>query len=468
MTMDTGRKLALFASFILLAMSLLTILPDFFYPESESCHSCHEQSMPLDHLFYRENFLGYNSLCSFAPFSTILLLLTGVAILLTTFKFKLEKWGTEYRKIGSSICFILAIVTVFPMDTGYDGILGWKIISPSAPISTAIFIILGLFAYFGYMVCPFMIIWRCKCPVLEKYMDIDRSPHRAVYRFIKMALTGNLSRTDMERLYRCTLCNCCWLASFNHMTRKMAVKKGYIADNLEMIKSSIKKTGNPYGIVTALKDGSGHDMYSDTLLFIGCTARYRTPQIIEATEKLLKEKGIKYKVMADETCCGYTLYNPGDTGSANEAIDNNIKKFNSAGIKHIITICPGRYSSFNKLYRGRPGFNSKVSLGIDLFKDALIKGDGFIVHDPCHAKEKSETTHKILKGSREEGTGGCCDAGAGVMSCDRLLAGSRARRIFEENKGTIITYCPLCYLNLSRNGEGNVKDLYMLMALQED
>jgi Fe-S oxidoreductase len=45
-----------------------------------------------------------------------------------------------------------------------------------------------------------------------------------------------------------------------------------------------------------------------------------------------------------------------------------------------------------------------------------------------------------------------------------MLAGARASRIHEENPGRIVTYCPFCYLNLSRADEKSVMDLYVLLA----
>jgi hypothetical protein len=67
MLTDHGRKLALFLSFILLITGLLTIVPDTWFLGSPACHTCHDAQYPVDHLLYRLNYLGYNSLCSFAP-----------------------------------------------------------------------------------------------------------------------------------------------------------------------------------------------------------------------------------------------------------------------------------------------------------------------------------------------------------------------------------------------------------------
>ncbi|MCD1294037.1 Fe-S cluster protein [Methanocella sp. CWC-04] len=466
MTSDISRKIALFVSFILVVLSILTLMPDDFFLGNSYCHSCHDPAMPADHLLFRMNYLGYNSLCSFAPFSTLILMGAGIVIFLTTFKIKFERWGSEYRKIASLMCVGLAVLTILPCDGSYNNLLGGSTLCPLFPLSTATLLLLAIVAYAGYMVCPFMIIWRCRCPVLEQYLDVDRSPHRSINRYLKFLITGKLSDEDIERLYRCTLCNGCWISFFNRRTRINAVKKGIIAKHLDSIRCSVKQCGNPYNIDVHAKDGSGISSI-DTLLFRGCTGKYRVPEILNATEKLLKKKDIKYEIMHDESCCGSTLYNLGDIVSANEAVDKNIAKFKEAGVKRIITVCPGCYSAFKTLYKGRDGFDAEIILAIDLLKDTRIDAPGAIIHDPCHAKDRHDIVHNILTGSKDESTGACCGAGGGLMSFDRMLSGERAKRIIEESPGQVITYCPFCYMNISRASKEKVSDIYMLMAEQE-
>jgi Fe-S oxidoreductase len=47
-----------------------------------------------------------------------------------------------------------------------------------------------------------------------------------------------------------------------------------------------------------------------------------------------------------------------------------------------------------------------------------------------------------------------------------MIAESRAKRLIDESGGKIITYCPLCYLNLKRAGPASVADIYVLLAAQ--
>ncbi|HEY3421948.1 MAG TPA: (Fe-S)-binding protein [Methanocellaceae archaeon] len=462
MDRDMSRKLAVFLAFILFLLALLTLVPISWFIGTPSCHSCHETQYPASHLLYRMNYLGYMSICSFAPFSTLILLTISLAMLLTSFKIKFERWKGQYRTLAVTVLLVLAAMTLIPFSGPYKNLLGGSTLDPLVPVSTIVLLVLAVAAFFGFIVCPFLVLMRCRCPVLEDSLDSGQAPDRAILRYLKILLTGKLNDADVEKLYRCTLCNGCWMAAFNRSTRAMAVNRGICPAHLAAIRTSVTTYGNPYGTALAANGGTRNES-ADTVLFMGCTARYRAPEILQAAEHLLAKKGIVFRTLPDETCCGYTLFNLGDHGSGYQAVDKNIEMFRKAGVKRIITICPGCYSAFNQYYRGRNGFDAEIVLALDLLKDHKVSVPGITVHDPCHAKGKGETVRGMLPGAKENGTGACCGAGGGVMSCDRALAESRAGRILGENPGNLVTYCPFCYLNLSRVDVGRVEDLYVLM-----
>jgi fumarate reductase (CoM/CoB) subunit B len=460
-----GRKLALFLSLVLFVAGLLTLVPDTWLLGSPGCHSCHEAQYPVDHLLYRVNYLGYNSLCSFAPISSFILIGLGVILFATAFRFRFERWGKDYRLIGGAFCLLLAVITVLPVNMPYRNLIGGNTLDPFVPVSTVALAILGIVTYSGYLVCPFLMFWRSRCPSLEHDLDVWQSPHRSINRLIKLGLTGKLNDGDLKSLYACTLCNGCYLAPVQRLTRNMAVRKGIVASHLSMIRDSVASTGNSYGVVS---DGGtpAAVMPADTLLFAGCTARYRAPEILDAAKKLLDARGIQYHRMADETCCGYTLYNLGDREAAGRAVAANVAKFKAAGVKRIITICPGCYEAFHKMYKGRDGFQPEITLALDLMKEARVEEHNVIVHDPCHAKGRHDMVRDIVKNAGDEGTGGCCGAGGGLISWDRMMAESRAKRLSSECGRKVVTYCPLCYLNYKSVDPVNVADLYVLMASQ--
>jgi fumarate reductase (CoM/CoB) subunit B len=465
MALDSGRKLALFVSAVLMLAALFTLVPASCFIGSPSCHSCHETQMPVSHLLYQQNFLGYMSVCPFSPFSTLILVGLSVILFATSFRFRFERWGKDYRKIGAAFCAVLAVLTVLPVNVGYKNLIGGTTLDPLFPLSTAVLIVLAIIAWSGFVLCPFLMFWRSRCPALEHDLDVWQSPHRSINRLVKLAVTGKLNDGDLKSLYACTLCNGCYLAPVQRLTREMAARKRITPPHLATIEGSVDMTGNAYGVVADGGTAAAGDPSSDTLLFAGCTARYRTPEILAAATKLLDAKGIKYRTMADETCCGYTLYNLGDRKASDRAVDFNIAKFKAAGVKHIITICPGCYEAFHKLYKGKEGFRPEITLALDLLKDARIDEKDVIVHDPCHAK-RHDMVREIMKNAGDESTGGCCGAGGGLISWDRLLAESRARRLISDSGRKVVTYCPLCYLNFKRAEPMSVTDLYVLMASQ--
>ncbi len=466
MPIASGRKLALFISLALLIAGLMTLIPDTWLLGNPSCHSCHEAQYPVDHLLYRQNYLGYNSLCSFAPISSLILIGLSIIIFATAFRFRFERWGKDYRRIGAVFCLALAIITVLPLNMPYRNLIGGTTLDPFVPLSTVALLVMGVVVYSGYLVCPFLMFWRSRCPSLEHDLDVWQSPHRSINRLLKLMLTGKLNDGDVKSLYACTLCNGCYLAPVQRLTRNMAVRKGIIASHLEMIRNSVASTGNAYGVASDGGVPGTAVQHSDTLLFAGCTARYRTPEILEAAKKLLDSKDIEYQCSTDETCCGYTLYNLGDLEAADRAVAANIAKFKAAGVKSIITICPGCYEAFHKLYRGWDGFSPEITLALDLMKDERVEDKNVIVHDPCHAKGRHDMVRSIVKNAGDENTGGCCGAGGGLISWDHMIAETRAKRLISESGRKVVTYSPLCYLNYKRAGPESVADLYVLMAAQ--
>ncbi len=292
------------------------------------------------------------------------------------------------------------------------------------------------------------------------------NPLNSVYCNLKVKLAGSLSERDLGGLYSCTLCNECHTAPMNRGARELAVSKNAIAPHLKIIAGNIRRYGNPYGIADA-RTGNGPDA-SGTILFRGCTPTYKTPEILAAVESLLTRQGITYGFMDDEPCCGNILFNLGDRASGSEVVAQNIARLKSAGVRRIITVCPGCYAAFNRYYRGRDGFDLEVVLAVDLLDGLSVAGDGFVVQDPCHAREKGDVVRSLLPGAANKSASPCCGAGAGVVSHDPLLAEAKARKTFNGSSTKVVTYCPFCYANLSSVKQGEVTDLYVLMSQQCD
>lgn len=286
-------------------------------------------------------------------------------------------------------------------------------------------------------------------------------PLNSIYCNLKVKLTGNLNEQDLDSLYDCTLCNNCGLAGFNRGAREIAVSKNLIMSDVDSIDRNVRVSGNPYGI-TKVRHGNGPSS-DGTILFRGCTPTFKTPEILTSVEHLLKHKGIRFGFMDGETCCGNILFNMGERAAGSETVRSNIAKFKAAGVKRIITICPGCYAAFNKFYSGQDDFNPEIILAIDLLDGMTFEGAGLAIQDPCHAKEKSANVRKLLPGAGNKSPSPCCGAGSGLMMHNRQLADVKARRAMDSDCAKVVTYCPFCYLNLSRVKPENVVDIYMLL-----
>jgi Fe-S oxidoreductase len=224
---------------------------------------------------------------------------------------------------------------------------------------------------------------------------------------------------------------------------------------IEKIRNNIMIKGNSYGSdMEKIDDKQVHEV----ILHRGCTSRFREEELIDSVCKCLKKKNIEYSILSDESCCGVMLFLLGDNENALKVVDNNVKKFNSHGVKQIITICPGCYESFHDYYSKHPEFNIEVTFAMDLFNDVSIDGTGHIIHDPCHALERRNQVRSIVKNVPEKRANSCCGFGAGTNAGSKELTLKMAKETLSGDK--VITYCPSCYHTLNRVNPDKTIDFF--------
>ncbi|MCK9150455.1 (Fe-S)-binding protein [Methanobacterium alcaliphilum] len=299
----------------------------------------------------------------------------------------------------------------------------------------------------------------------KEWLESDCSPFSSLYCNLKIRLTGNLNEKNLSDLYNCNLCNQCGLAGVNQSAREKAVNKNLIMRHVAEIRENIREYGNSYGETPNYLNPTSKEKITKTILFRGCTPLYKTPEILESVENLLKSQNIEYEFMNDENCCGNILFNLGDNESAQELVRENIAKLKKSGVKRIITVCPGCYNAFNKYYVGENGFNVEVILAIDLLSNLTISNKNYVVQESCHGREKTSEVIKVFTNSKEITKNLCCGAGAGVLAYNEKMAASKANDLIKNNSQKIVTYCPFCYINLSAYST-NIFDIYVLLDSQ--
>ena len=288
----------------------------------------------------------------------------------------------------------------------------------------------------------------------------------------------------LNAIYACTVCGACYEKCkqitnvelgapelFEAMRHEMATK-GWILDEHRAIVAKIKETRNAYGEKYKYKyDAKSTDSNADVLYYIGCTARYRVPEIADAMLAIFNKLGIKYQVMDEEWCCGSVLFRTGQVEAAEELVAHNVEEIKKSGAKTVVFTCPGCMKTFK---------NNYPDMGVELVHATeflarrlgngmnLNKGDMKVAyHDPCHLGRDlgiydepravlSEVAEiKSMKREREQAW--CCGSGGGVKSAydDFALwcATERLKEAREAGAEALVSACPFCKRNLREAAE---------------
>ncbi len=307
----------------------------------------------------------------------------------------------------------------------------------------------------------------------------------------------------LKIIYSCTVCGSCQqncnpiktLEPANEMMalREWLVRKGVLLKNHNSLIQSIINYDNPWmaprrtrakwardlqresGIKA--KDASKEQV--DILCFGGCNGGY-VPEItpvVKAMGRVLEKAGLSWGILGEkERCCGSTAFRVGAVDMFEEYKKKNIEQLNSLGIKKLVTVCAGCYSTFTHNYAGELDFEV-VHLS-ELMEDMIKNGDlkftksldmRVTYHDPCHLGRYGgiedgiyDPPREILKAlpgvefvemNRVRHYSYCCGSGGGVKSAHPEVASNSAMERWEEAMdvaGTNImtSCCPFCEINL--------------------
>ena len=226
----------------------------------------------------------------------------------------------------------------------------------------------------------------------------------------------------------------------------------------QRITNNILNKGNSYGEeMERIDDGQIHEV----VLHRGCTSRFRENELIDSVSEALTKKGIEFSILDDESCCGIMLFLLHEDELGEKVVEDNIRKFNKHGVKKIITICPGCYESFRDYYKPHPDFDIEVIFAMDLFNDVVVDGSGHVIHDPCHALERSTQVRSIIRNVPEERANSCCGFGVAVNTGDKQLGKEVSLKTLSGDK--VVTYCPSCYHTLNRVNSKKTVDFFTLL-----
>lgn len=226
----------------------------------------------------------------------------------------------------------------------------------------------------------------------------------------------------------------------------------------------------------------------NTLYYPGCLSKFVAKELVENYRRILREAKIDFIELSDiEVCCGSPAIKAGYVEDFRKLAEKNLQVFKDHSVDRIVTHCPACFMIFKKEYPKVLGekWDIEVVHATEILNDKIKKAESIkgtvTYHDPCHLGRQMgvyEPPREIIKSlgyeikemdlARKESF--CCGGGGGVQSNESELADKVAKDKIAMAKKTgakiLVTPCPLCYMHLKKNAEGEdieVKELSHLM-----
>jgi len=215
------------------------------------------------------------------------------------------------------------------------------------------------------------------------------------------------------------------------------------------------------------------------LYFAGCAVSfdYGKRNLPINAIRVLNRAGIEPVYLgSNEWCCGGVIYNVGCLDEVWEAVEHNINKFNNAGIKTLITSCPGCYIRLAHYYpifaqRLNLEYNVRIRHITEIISELIEEGRincefpvnlKVTYHDPCHIGRGGgvlEPPRKILASipglelvemPHNRDHSACCGKHDILYpQLTRAINFSRVSEAEQTGAEVIVTGCPTCESNFS-------------------
>jgi len=345
------------------------------------------------------------------------------------------------------------------------------------------------------MTCTFCGFCKGVCPVF------DLSNWEGVGPRGKVILSYGLREKEipadesvMERLYQCTTCMNCErrcpsdikVVEIVENIRKDLVSNDFIYPQHRTIVDRVNNTGNPYGETKKVVYKHEDKKRAKVGYFVGCTARYRLPNIANATISVLEKLGEDFTIV-DDVCCGTTIQRIGWTDDdVIKLMNRNLKRIEERGVEKVITTCAGCYRMFKKEYPKFTDVNFEVKHINEELAESGIKFKSLdkriTYHDPCHIGRHMgiyDAPRKIIESIPDsefvemelnKNTAQCCGGGGGLRSAfpeyAKEIAARRIDQATDVKAEIISTSCPFCVTNLT-DGRDRRKSNIQIMDLIE-
>lgn len=231
--------------------------------------------------------------------------------------------------------------------------------------------------------------WMCRhiCPI-GNATGQERNTARARALGLSLVERGAEPLSEVaDNVYECALCGACtkecvtgWdPVQFTKEVRLELAMNGKTPDYINKLIENIMQTGNVYGateICPDLKKAiAAHSAKTDTLLFLGKDAIYKSCKSAKNAIELLEKAGVSFTVLADEPDSGYAMnFLVGAADETKKIMENCAKALD---YKTIIAYDPADAKTFLRDYKEwdiplKGNVVTFPSFVVDLIKDGKL------------------------------------------------------------------------------------------------
>lgn len=331
---------------------------------------------------------------------------------------------------------------------------------------------------------------REECPVFKE-KKLESYACRGKMLIARGMLEGIIPESEYEEIAKIVnTCSVCGYCAANcaldndeilEALRADLVEKGYVDENHLAGINSILKKENPFQLDREDKIDWAEDIkfnkQSPILFYAGCTDSLFYPERLASVVKTLKKLGIEMNYLGfNEPCCGELMHTTGHWEKFKTHAENVSRKFKEAGVKTIITHCPGCLRTFRDKYpKFLEDWDFEVLHVIQLIAQKIESGEiqfkkpvnmKITYHDPCHLGRLAGIIDEprlilnaipgieLVEMKHIGYQSHCCGAGGGLMAVDYELVGnitdSRLKEAEETGAEYLVTICPSCEFNFDK------------------
>lgn len=197
------------------------------------------------------------------------------------------------------------------------------------------------------------------CPVRRVTRSEATSPHG--WALLVASVQRGMLQWNAETvnvLYQCADCGNCQgncatdrpLPYAIQAAREETVRLGHASGRLKELDEKLRTWGNPYAAVAQDASPRAGATASATVLFVGDTAHFHTPEIIAAAGKLLRAVNLDAVSFGAGFSSGYLPYTLGLWDTARELANSHVQSLQASGASRVITLSAQDAHTFRHVY----------------------------------------------------------------------------------------------------------------------